>query len=162
MASNDQEVLKSVLTQRHAQIAPGSTIHDYFELFCAEQILKNFDLTYDDLKTGVVDGEHDGGVDSVYGFVNGELVHEDIDSTPFKKDVRLELYIIQSKTSEGFRESAINSLISTTRHLLKLDANYDTLTQYNPSVKAVFDNFREVYRALASTFPALLKRVWVG
>ena len=155
MASNDQEILKSVLSQRRAQVAPDSTSQDYFELFCAEQILKNFDLTYEDLQTGVVDGEHDGGVDSVYGFVNGELVHEDLDCASFKKDVKLEFHIIQSKTSEGFRESAINSLISTTRHLLKLDADYDALTQYNSSVKTVFNNFRSVYRALASTFPSL-------
>ena len=154
MSSNDQEILKAVLSQRRAQVAPDSTSHDYFELFCAEQILKNFDLTYDELKTGVVDGEHDGGVDSVYGFVNGELVHEDVDCAPFKKDVQLELHIIQSKTSEGFRESSINSLISATRHLLTLDANYDALTQYNASVKAVFNNFREVYRVLASAFPS--------
>ena len=155
MASNDQELLKSVLSQRRAQVAPDSTSQDYFELFCAEQILKNFGLTYDDLQAGVVDGEHDGGVDSVHGFVNGELMHEDFDCASFKKDVQLELHIIQSKTSEGFRESAINSLISTTRHLLTLDANYDTLTQYNSSVKAAFNHFREACRALASTFPSL-------
>ena len=68
MASNDQEVLKSVLTQRHAEIASGSTIHDYFELFCAEQILKNFDLTRI-MREGVDLGETQGppcGTNVVY------------------------------------------------------------------------------------------------
>lgn len=155
MASNDQEILKSVLDQRRELVAPDSTSQDYFEIFCAEQILKNLDLTYEELQAGVVDGEHGGGVDCVYGFVNGEVIHEDLDCTSIKRDVQLELHIIQSKTSEGFREPAINSLISTTRHLLKLDADYRKLTQYNSSVKAAFDNFRRVYRAVVGAFPNL-------
>ena len=38
---------------------------------------------------------------------------------------------------------------------MKLDEDYDALTQCNSLVKAVFDNFRQAYRALASTFPNL-------
>ena len=155
MASNDQEILMSVLAQRRGQVAPNVSDQDYFEIFCAEQILKSFALTYEELLAGVVNGEHDGGVDSAYCFVNGEVVHEDFDCTFLKRDVRIELHIIQSKTSAGFSESSINSLISSTRHLLKLDEDYDALTQYNLLVKAVFDNFRQAYRALASTFPNL-------
>ena len=41
MASNDQEILTNVLTQRRDQVAPGATDQDYFEIFCSEQILKN-------------------------------------------------------------------------------------------------------------------------
>ena len=155
MASNDQEILTSVLAQRRGQVAPNVSDQDYFEIFCAEQILKSFALTYEELLAGVVDGQHDGGVDSAYCFVNGEVVHEDFDCTFLKRDVQIELHIIQSKTSAGFSESSINSLISSTRHLLKLDEDYDALTQYNSLVKAVFDNFRQAYRALASTFPNL-------
>jgi hypothetical protein len=133
---------------------------DYFELFCAEQILKDFDLSYDEIQGGIVDGEHDGGVDSVYGFVNGELICEDFDITPFKKDVRIELHIIQSKTSGGFSEVPVNKLISLTGHLLKLDAEYSRFSQYNEDVKAAVDNFREVYRGLASRFPTLSIRYY--
>ena len=155
MSSNDQEILASVLNQRRDQIAPNTSDQDYFEIFCAEQILKDFDLAYEELQAGVVDGEHDGGVDSAYCFVNGELVHEDFDCTSFKKDVQIEFHIIQSKTSSGFSESSINSLISSSRHLLTLSANYDELPQYNPLVKTVFDSFRQAYRDLAGTFPNL-------
>ena len=126
MAGNDQKILASVLTQRRDQIAPDASDQDYFEIFCAEQILKNFDLTYEELQAGVVDGEHDGGVDSAYCFVNGEVVHEDFDGTSLKKDVGIELHIIQSKTSAGFRESSINSLISSARHLLTLETQTTT------------------------------------
>lgn len=155
MADNSQQILDEVLSQQRQDLIPEISEQDYFEVFCAEQILKDFDLSYEEIQSGVVDGEHDGGVDSIYAFVNGELIYEDFDTSPFKKDVQIELHIIQSKTSGGFSEVPVNKLISLTRHLLRLDANYDQLPQYNSAVKAAIDNFRAAYRSLASRFPNL-------
>jgi hypothetical protein len=155
MTDNSQSILNDVLAQRRQELAPETSEQDFFELFCAEQILKDYDLSYEEVQAGIVDGEHDGGADAVYSFVNGELVLEDFDTSPFKKDVKVELHIIQSRTSGGFSESPVNRLISLTRHLLKLDNNFDQLTQYNEAVKGAFDNFRRAYRELASRFPDL-------
>ena len=155
MADNSQQILEDVLAQQRQELAPDASDQDYFETFCAEQILKDFDLSYDEIQAGIVDGEHDGGIDSIYCFVNGELVLEDFDVSPFKKDVSVELHIIQSKTSGGFSEVPLDRLISVTRALLKLDADYAKLTQYNDAVKAAIENFRNVYRNLASRFPSL-------
>jgi hypothetical protein len=155
MADNSQQILDDVLSQQRQDLIPEVSEHDYFEVFCAEQILKDFDLSYDEIQSGIVDGEHDGGVDSAYAFVNGELIYEDFDTSPFKKDVQIELHIIQSKTSGGFSEVPVNKLISLTRHLLRLDADYSQLQQYNQAVKAAIDNFRVAYRSLASRFPNL-------
>ena len=99
MADNSQQLLNDVLNQQRQQLAPASSDQDYFETFCAEQILKDFDLSYEEIRAGIVDGEHDGGIDAAYAFVNGELIYEDFDVSSFKKDVRIELHIIQSKTS---------------------------------------------------------------
>lgn len=158
MADNSQQLLDDVLKQQRKELAPTLSDQEYFEVFCAEQLLKDYDLSYDEVQAGIVDGEHDGGVDSAYAFVNGELVYEDFDVSPFKRDVRIDLHIIQSKTSGGFSEVPVNKLISVTRHLLKLDANYDQLPQYNAAVKAALDNFRQAYRGLAARFPVL--RIW--
>jgi len=155
VADNSQQLLDDVLRQQREELAPASSDQDYFEVFCAEQILKDYDLSYEEIQAGIVDGEHDGGIDSAYAFVNGELVYEDFDVVPFKKDVRIELHIIQSKTSGGFSEVPVNKLISVTRHLLKLDANYDDFTQYNIAVKSVLNNFRQAYRGLAAKFPTI-------
>lgn len=155
MADNSQQILDEVLSQQRQDLLPEVSEQDYFEVFCAEQILKDFDLSYDEIQNGIVDGEHDGGVDSVYAFVNGELIYEDFDTSPFKKDVQIELHIIQSKTSGGFSEVPINKLISLTRHLLKLDTDYSQLPQYNEAVKTAINNFRAAYRSLASRFPNL-------
>ena len=155
MVDNSQQLLNDVLAQQRQDRAHDLSDQDYFELFSAEQILKDFNLSYEELQAGIVDGEHDGGIDSAFAFVNGELVYEDFDCSPFKKDVRIELHIIQSKTSGGFSESPINRLISSSQHLLLLQADFDDLPQYSDAVKSVLNNFRQTYRALASTFPSL-------
>ena len=131
-------------------------------MFCAEQILKSFQLSYDELQAGIVDGEHDGGIDLAYAFVNGELVCEDFDASAFQKQkaIQVELHLIQSKTSGSFKEAPINCLISATRHLLDLKTNYSELTQYNESVKAVLKRFLKKYSDLVPKLPALKIRYY--
>lgn len=152
---NAQVILDDVLRQLHQERAPEMGESEYFEIFCAEQLLKDHDLSYEEIEDGIVDGTHDGGVDAVYSFVNGELITEDFDYTPFKKDVVIELNIIQSKTSANYSEAAIDRLISITKNLLDLNKDPNSLTQYNEQVRTKIKNFRDVYRALASRFPPL-------
>lgn len=162
MNDNSRQLLHIVLQQRQQERAPHLSEQDYFEMFCAEQILKNFQLSYDELQAGIVDGEHDGGIDSAYAFVNGELVCEDFDTSAFQKQkaIQVELHLIQSKTSGSFKEAPVNCLISATRHLLNLETNYSELTQYNESVKAVLNRFLKEYRNLVPKFPALKIRYY--
>ncbi|MBY5350010.1 hypothetical protein [Rhizobium leguminosarum] len=44
MADNSQQILDDVLSQQRQDLIPEVSEHDYFEVFCAEQILKDFDL----------------------------------------------------------------------------------------------------------------------
>ena len=155
MPDNSQHLLDDILTQQRQRVAPMLSEQDYFELFCAEQLLKDFGLSYEELRSGIVDGEHDGGMDCIFAFVNGELVREDFDPLPYKKDVRIELHILQSKTAAGFSETMVNNVLSTSRHLMQLDADYSSLSQYNESVRSAMDGFRNAYRQLASRFPRL-------
>jgi len=152
---NSAQILNDVLDQQREELFPEKSKPDYFEIFCAEQILKNHNLSYEEIEEGIVDGEHDGGIDSVYTFINEILITEEVDKTLFKKDALIELHIIQSKTSGGFSEIALNKLMSATYHLLNLSTDYNNLTQYNEKLKERFDIFRQSYRALASKFPKL-------
>lgn len=155
MAANDQQVLALILQAAHAEY-PEQSKADFFEQFCAEQILKDYDLSIEDIQRGIVDGEHDGGADSVYAFVNGELIPEDnFDVTPFKKDVSIELHIIQSKSADGFNEGTIDKLIALASALLKIDADYNAIPQYNEAIKSVMSGFREAYTKLVNRFPSL-------
>ena len=56
MSSNDQIILDQILEQQRAERAPHLTANKYFELFVAEQLLKHYDLSYDEIESGMVDG----------------------------------------------------------------------------------------------------------
>jgi len=49
MSENDRIILKAVLAEQKTAKAPELSDNAYFEIFTAEHILKNFDLSYDGL-----------------------------------------------------------------------------------------------------------------
>lgn len=156
MASNDQIILDHLLTERKLNIAPELKDSDFFELFVSEQILKNYDLSYDELEAGIVGRGNDGGIDSIYTFVNGHLVSDDTDFNYLKRDIRIDLIIIQSKTTTGFSENAIQRLISTTKDLLNLNNSLGEFeTVYDSQLLRIVKNFRKTYFDLSTKFPEL-------
>jgi len=155
MAVNDQYLLDEILKQKKRELFPHFSDADFFEFFCAAEILKDFELSYEEIENGIVDGEHDGGIDSVYAFLNGNLVVEDFDPSSHKKDVRFELHVIQSKTSKGFSEDALDKISRTLEKLLNFSVTDEEHPELNGSVKAKFAYFRNIYKAMATRFPSL-------
>src|ERR1035438_338073 len=91
MSESKLKILTEVLKQKKADIAPAMSDDEFFNLFSSEQVLKDFELSYDELKNGIVEGGGDGGIDSIYTFINGELLEEDTDYTGLKKDIVIDL-----------------------------------------------------------------------
>lgn len=156
MNNNDLILLETVLSKSHQSQAPGKKPEEFFELFVAEQVLKDMDLSYEELEAGLVAGANDGGIDGLYVFVNGELVQEDTDLSVFKKNVAIEIVVIQSKTSKGFDEAPIDKLTAATRDLFKLDADMDKLAPvYNNGVRSGAALLRKAWLDLVDRFPTL-------
>jgi hypothetical protein len=99
MAKNDRIILDEILKQRQAEVDPNATPSEFFELFSAEQVLKDYDLSYDEIDSGLVGDGGDGGIDAIYVLVNGELVQEEPDYSHLKKNITLDLIMMQAKTS---------------------------------------------------------------
>lgn len=159
---NSQVVLDDILTVFHKERAPTLSEAEFFEVFSAEQLLKDYELSYDELQDGIVDGEHDGGVDSFFAFSNGELITEDFDPAGFRKDVHLEVFIIQSKTGSKFEEAAVDRLISVTNKMMDLTVDPDSHTEISVAVRSKFKQFRDAYRALAARFPRVTIRYFLA
>lgn len=154
MSSNDQIILQQILEQQRAERAPDLAASKYFELFVAEQLLKHYDLSYDEIESGLVDGGGDGGIDGFFVFANGELVREDSDLSALKRDVMIETIIFQAKTEESFREKALDTLAATLRDLFDLSqplAKFEGA--YNKQLLAAADLFRDAVGKLATRFP---------
>lgn len=156
MTTNDLILLNQLLDQRLSEIGEGLSETEFFEIFSAEQIIKDDDLPYDELEAGVVDGGGDGGIDSIYFFVNDILYDEDMDIASLKKNVSLRLVIIQSKTTSGFSEAGIDKLISSAKDLFDLSKELRQLASvYNQQLLQKVGEFRNIYLSLASRFPSV-------
>ncbi|MDQ3009241.1 MAG: AIPR family protein [Acidobacteriota bacterium] len=156
MASNDIIILDKILEQKRSEIAPEVSPSDYFEIFTAEQLLKDYELSYEEIKYGIVGGGGDGGVDSIYLFVNGELIREDTDISGLKKNITIDLVLIQAKTGASFSETAMDKFLAVTGDLLNLSVKVEDFSKvYKASLLDVIKKFREVYGKLASRFPVL-------
>lgn len=156
MSDSKLTILKQILNQKKAEVAPAMSEDEFFNLFSSEQILKDFELSYSELKDGIVEGGSDGGIDAVYTFINGELLEEDTDYSGLKKDIVIDLVIIQSKNTNGFSEEAINKFIASAQDLLNLSNNLNDLkATYKKEVRHKFTLFRNAYLRLASRFPKL-------
>jgi hypothetical protein len=156
MANNDQIILDQILEQERKLRAPSAPEAVFFETYVVEQVLKDADLSDEEIESGLVGDGGDGGIDGIYIFANGELVREDFDASILKKNVTLEIVIIQSKISAGFSEEVINKLIAVTNDLFDLSKPVDSFKAvYNDGVRSAVENFRAVYKKLAARFPSL-------
>jgi len=118
--TNDQIILEQILRERAAEASCELSLQDFFEIYTASEILKDHDLTYDDISYGIVGNSGDGGVDSIFTFLNGEQIKEDTQINSNQKKNHIELNIIQSKTSPSFSEAAITKLGETAEDVIFL------------------------------------------
>lgn len=136
---------------------------DAFEIFASELVLRTYGLVLDEIKPGVVGGGQDGGIDSVYVFFDDNLVAEDSEvvdpsskPTDFSQDRTLELWIIQTKTTASFSETALDELENSIRRILDLSQPLDGLRLlYNPSLLDRVALFRDAWDKLITRRPRI-------
>lgn len=156
MTANDVIVLNSIIQQKKKQTATSLSDSDFFEIFTFEQILKNYDISYDELLSGKVGGSDDGGIDGFFTFLDDELVNEDTDLDSIKKSPLLELYLIQAKQETSFSEIAFDRVISTANDIFDLTKDMLALKSfYNSDLIDKATIFRNSYLKLASRHPEL-------
>lgn len=90
MSKNDLIILDSILEQMKI---PGLSYEENFELFSFEQILKGYDLSYDEMFNGKVGDRYEIGF---FNFVNDELLEEYDDLAEIKK-ASMTSYLILAK-----------------------------------------------------------------
>src|SRR6266568_5316195 len=127
MAKNDVVLLDSILEQRVAEGLPSNRADEVFEYFALEQVLKDFDLSRDELERGWIDGRDDGGIDAFFIFLNGHYLH---DPTSFgwpKTGAMVEIYLFTCKHHATFEQAPINSLVASAQELLDLSLSPEQL-----------------------------------
>jgi hypothetical protein len=74
MSANERVLLASLVEERRVRVAPELSSEDFFGLFVSEQILWDHSLSWEEIQDGVVDGGDDGGIDSIFAFLNDKLL----------------------------------------------------------------------------------------
>lgn len=156
MSVNHQIIVQTLVEQKHQELAPEKSLSDFFHIYSTEQILKNYDLNYEEIENGITDGGNDGGIDGIYTFVNGELIQNINDIVDSKKNAIIELIILQTKFTNGFSETPIEKCNSSAIDLLDLSKDVDSLRAvYNSELVKQIKIFREQYKRIISKFPEL-------
>ena len=97
--TNNQILLKECIKQEFADSAGYKDVNSYFEHFAALQVLKNFNLSDEEIDNGNSGGGNDGGCDNLYIFLNDELITFDqIDGLNAIKGSHLDLFILPCYT----------------------------------------------------------------
>lgn len=152
--NNDVIVLKSFLEGKRQQLANTLSESEYFEIFTFEQILKDYDFSYDELLSNQVDGPDDGGIDGFFIFLNNEILNEAIDLKSIKRNPLIEIYLIQAKISPSFAEDPINKITATIENIFDLAKDICNIKHlYNAQVIEKVELFRTTYLGLQIQHP---------
>ncbi len=147
---NNQILLKEIIKAEFDENGMFQKENDFFEYFAATQVLKNYNLNDDEILEGITDGGHDGGCDSAYLFLNGDLVSVDqISNLAAPKGSTLNFIVIQSKNKPSFNEDVIMKWKTLSTNLFDMSKPiHDFDGRYSESVLEKFQMLRDAMTKL--------------
>lgn len=150
MAKNDKILIDGIIDDRIDLKLPSDKRDEAFEYFSFEQILKDYDLSNDELKAGSVDGRNDGGIDGFFIFVNGHFLSDPQSFNWPKTGSVLDVWIITCKHHETFRQAPLDNLAASLTELL--DFSIDNLNlkgEYADQILIQRENLKFAYRKVS-------------
>lgn len=160
MAKNDLLLIDSIIEERIAKKLPSEKKDEAFEFLVYEQVLKEYDLSVDDIKAGSVDGRNDGGIDAIYILVNGHLINDVKSALLPKANANLEVYFFTCKHRDVFKQDPVNSICTSLQELLDFSKEDKQLDgQYNEEVFEKRNTFISIYKKVATILERLSIKV---
>lgn len=159
---NHQDIVSSLLEEKKLSYEIKDASHA-FEILVADLVLQNKALGYDDLTYGIVDGGGDGAIDSIYVFVDGTLCDPstlDVNALKNEKSTKphVEIYIIQSTTTKGFKQAKLDSLKKTVNAIFNPNDSY--ISKVNKAVQSYGEAIRAIIKVLALRKPNFEINIW--
>jgi hypothetical protein len=165
VSETDISVLEAILEPSKLQSAPEMEDDEFFELFSAQKILRDYQLDPDDIDSGLVGTNairrrgSDGGIDGFYLFANGKIIRDLTEAENarsfFKKNVLVDVVILQASRQTGFTMERLTRLKDTCDDIFSLDKEArDFSEKYNDFLLDARERFRAIYRSLANKYPS--------
>lgn len=148
--TNNQILLKQCVADEFSESDSYPDEATFFEFFAASQVLKDYDLSDEEIENGIVGAGNDGGCDGIYIFLNKNLIVADqVENIKASKESKVEMVIIQAKRELSFKEDAIMKWKTISENLLSLSnplANYKS--RYNEDVLDAYGLYRDLQTKL--------------
>lgn len=156
MSKNHLLLLDNVIKEQKKEIYPDDNDANFFEYFVAKEILKNEDLSFEEIESCLTGGTRDGGIDSFIMFIDDRLVLDVEEEIHIAKGATFKLYLIQTSRTDGFKEDALIKLQDSSKKLFDLTEEIQKLSNlYNENIIEKFELFHSLYKDNAVKFPKL-------
>lgn len=155
---HDIITLDQIISKLHKERFSDLREDQFFEIFVAEQILKDRDLSDDELLEGNPGGPYDGGIDAVHLFVNGVRIDDANvnDYLDLKESVKIDFHLIQAKNKKRMEQTVIDKFSAMADDLFDMTNRMDDLEHsYNSGVVQAFKLFRKLYSAFGYAAPEI-------
>jgi hypothetical protein len=145
--TNNQKLMAECIQQEFSENNNFNNVNIFFEFFASSMVLKNYDLSDDEIINGLTGKGNDGGIDGFYLFINDELLTEDIvDTYPITRGSNIELILIQSKYASSFGEDALMKWKTVSSNLLSLEPLEQYKGRYDEKILDNFSLFGNIIR----------------
>ena len=121
LITSSQRLLNELVNQEYSEVQGMTDESHFFEFFSAQQIVKTYDLSDEEIENCVLGAGNDGGCDAVFVMLNGTIITEDIlESLVNSKNSTIDLVIVQAKRETSFSEDAIMKWKTTSQNLMEI------------------------------------------
>lgn len=150
MAKNDRFLLDGIVDDRVATRLPSDKRDEAFEYLAFEQVLKDYDLSNNELLSGWIDGRQDGGIDGFFVLVNGHLLQDPEAFIWPRTGSDLRVFLISCKHHETFKQGTLDAIVATLTELLDFGIEDAKLQgAYSEALLRKRNNLRYAYRKLS-------------
>jgi hypothetical protein len=150
MAKNDKVLLDGIIDDRVGLGLPSTRRDEAFEYLAFEQILKDADLSKDEIEEGTVDGRNDGGIDGFFILVNGHFLSDPENFVWPRTGSQIEVWIITCKHHDTFKQAPVDKLAASLAELLDFGLSTTELKgDYSDQVLRCRENLKFAYRKLS-------------
>ena len=160
MPSNDVVLVDSLIEKAFAGSEEPRNPGYEFAWFSTQQVLKPYNLSYEEQESGIVDGSDDGGIDGFYVLLNGRLLTDVLSDEELPREPRMEVIILTAKRKASFPQVPLTSMCSSLPELFDFGkAEEDLSIPFEETILDIREVFRSNYIQLAGFRPILTIKI---
>ena len=150
MAKNDKVLIDGIIDDRIEALLPSNQRDEAFEYFAFEQILKDSDLSRDEITEGTVDGRNDGGIDGFFILINGHFLSDTENFVWPRTGSQIEVWLITCKHHDTYKQAPVDNLVASLTELLDFGLKPSEFQgDYSEDIIKCRENLRLAYRKLS-------------